>query len=648
MIASSWKQKVRAARQQAGEAVRRHPLLAMAVAFLVVKQLGVIWLVLRIHHAPPNMFLALTGEALAILAWAFVLQGWKRLAALAVVDLATGALLLTDLFYFRQFADLPSIGSLKHAGLLGEMNGMGGILDGIFHPLDLLLFAGAPLVLVLGAIRPSLRQHGSLSGKRALQLTVVGVLMAVAVVATTERLRKPFGGHTMVASRLGPVGYHAYDLATQIRHETKRRLASPEEVIADVQATFSTRPSRPPRPELAGLARGKNVIFVQLESWQSFPLFHEVNGQPVTPNMNRLAAESLYFPNFWAQVQQGTTSDAELLAQCSLYPSRTGSVYYDRVGANFHCLPEVLRDRGYQTVAMHGNRPDFWNRAAIYPSVGIDRFYDIRDFEDLPVIGLGTADLEFFDEAVRKLDALPKPFYALLVSITSHNPFTWPEMPDEGLDFGAFAGTRVANYLNTVHYTDRALGRFVDRLRERGLLDETVLVFYGDHQGVVPDSSNVGDYLGLPENDPVKLYGLERRVTAMIRLPGGTHAGRYETAGGQIDLAPTVARLVGVPVEATAFMGRDLLSGAPGFVAFPNGSVATDSLLALSADGGHGYSGCYSLPDGTAVPGERCRPLKEAAEQELEASWQMLETDLVDRVARARMKAAPTTTALNP
>jgi lipoteichoic acid synthase len=641
---SRLQQKVFGLARGAIDGLRRHPVLALAVAFLVVKQTAVIWYIIRARFAPPNMLLALTGEALALLAWAFVLQGWKRLAALAVIDLATGALLLTDLFYFRQFADLPSIGSLKHAGLLGEMNGMGGILHGIFHPVDVLLFTGTPLVLLAGAVWPSVRHHGRISGKRALQLTVVGVLLLVVVVSTSARIRKPFGGHTVVASRLGPVGYHLYDLATQIRHETMRRLKSGDEEIAELREFFASRKAPEPHPELAGIARGLNVIFVQLESWQSFPLFHEVNGRPVTPNMNRILGESLYFPNFWAQVQQGTTSDAELLAQCSLYPSRTGSVYYDRPGADFHCLPEVLRERGYRTVAMHGNRPDFWNRAAIYPTVGIDRFYDIRDFEGLPKIGLGTSDIEFFDEAVRKLERERQPFYALLVSITSHNPFDYDDLPDSGLDFGAYADTRLAHYLNSVHFTDRALGVFVDRLRETGLLDKSVLVFYGDHQGVVPDSSNVGEYLGLP-SDPVATYGIERRVAAAIRLPGGAHAGRYEQAAGQIDLAPTVARLLGIPVESTAFFGRDLLAGAPGLVIFPNGSVATDSLLALSADGGHGNSGCYTLPDGEWVKGDRCRPLFDLAEQELTAAWDLLEADLVDKLARIRAKDLSPTTA---
>jgi phosphoglycerol transferase MdoB-like AlkP superfamily enzyme len=633
-MSSRLKQALRALVARSAASVRSHPILAVAVLFLVIKQIAVIWYILRAQLVHPNMLLALTGEGLAIVAWAFVLEGWKRLAALAIVDLGTGALLLTDLFYFRQFADLPSVGSLKHAGLLGEMNGMGGMLEGIFHPVDLLLFAGTPLILILGALHPKVRHLGRLPVRRALQLTVAGVLMLVAVLATSARIRKPFGGHTVVASRLGPVGYHAYDLASQIGQETKRRLLSGDEELAQLREFFVKRPERPPNPEFAGLAKGLNVIFVQLESWQSFPLFREVNGRPVTPNMDRLARDSLYFPNFWSQVQQGTTSDAELLAQCSLYPSRTGSVYYDRVGADLHCLPEALRERGYRTVAMHGNRPDFWNRAAIYPSVGIDRFFDIRDFAGLPTIGLGTADVEFFDEAVRKLEHEPQPFYAMLISLSSHNPFEFPETPKSGLDFGRFEGTRTAWYLNSIHYTDVAIGKLLDRLRETGLLDRTVLVLYGDHQGIAPDSSNVAEFLGLRENDPVATYDVERKVAALIHLPHDAHAGRYELAAGQLDLAPTVARLVDLPLETTSFMGRDLLSSGPGFVAFPNGSVATDSLLALTADGGHGSSGCYTLPEGTWVPGDRCKPLAEEAEKELEVSWRMLDAGVVDRMAR--------------
>lgn len=617
------------------EALLTHKLLVFSVALLVLKQMAVIWVILQRPSAPPNMFVALIGEGIAVVTWAFVLRGRKRLFALAAIQLAFGAVLLTDLFYFRQFADLPSVGSLKHANLVGEMDGVGGVFGEILKPADFLLFIGAPLVVLVGLVRPSLQSAPVLSANRATRLSLIGLAMVAAVVMTTGRLRKPFGGHTVVASRLGPIGYHAYDFGTHVGRDALLRLTPVEERIAEAKGYFAQRESRPPHTALAGAAKGKNVIYVQLESWQAFALGQKVNGVSVTPNFDRLIRESIHLPNFHAQVGQGTTSDAEFLSQCSLYPSRTGSVYYDRAANDFRCLPELLRDMGYETVAMHGNRPDFWNRAAMYPTVGINRFYDIRDFEMTEQIGMGVPDPEFFDQAVDKLLELPRPFYALLISITSHTPFDYPNLPRGFLDHGELDGSRVAAYFDSLHYTDKALGILLDKLERTGLLEESVLVVYGDHMGITKETSNVGDYLGLKDDDARGWFQVERRVPMAIRLPHKEAAGVYDVVAGQIDLAPTVARLVDLPLERSAFLGRDIFSGKPGFVAFPNGSAVTSDHLFLTPDGGHGRGGCYKISDGMPAPAGSCEAIADKASRELQISWSMVDSDLVARVAGA-------------
>lgn len=619
---------------RAKTALRTHLFLTLCVSFLVLKQIAVIWVILRRPSAPPNMFIALIGEGLAVVAWAFVLKGRKRLLALAAIQLAFGAILLTDLFYFRQFADLPSVGSLKHAGLVSEMDGVGSVFGEILKPADFLLFLGIPLVFALGILRPSLQTSATLSPKAAAKLSAIGLILVTSVVMTTGRLRKPFGGHTVVASRIGPIGYHAYDFGTHFGRDALLRLTPIEERVAEARGYFAQRESRPPSTVLAGAARGKNVIYVQLESWQAFAMGQTANGVPVTPNFDRLIKESIHLPNFHAQIGQGTTSDAELLSQCSLYPSRTGSVYYDRAANDLRCLPELLREMGYETVAMHGNRPDFWNRAAMYPSVGINRFYDVRDFEMTEPIGMGVPDTEFFDQAVDKLVDLPKPFYALLVSITSHTPFDYPGLP-RTLEHGPLDGSRMAAYLDALHFTDQALGILLAKLEKTGLLDESILVVYGDHMGVARDTSNVGEYLGLDDDDPKNWFQVERRVPVAIRLPGGEAAGAYDLVAGQLDLAPTVARLVDLPLERSAFLGRDILSGKPGFVAFPNGSAVTSEYLFLTPDGGHGRGGCYLVATGMPAPAGACEAIADKAQRELQVSWSMVDSDLVARVAGA-------------
>lgn len=611
--------------------IRAHPFFSCCVAWLVIKQMLVLWAFLERPYTPPNMVVALTGASLLSLAWAFALRGRLRLLALAAVDVGYGFILLTNLVYFRQFADLPSVASLQYAGLAADL---GEVVEGLIYPSDALLFLG-PVVLAVLALRRStwLAQQPRFTFRRVAVLSAVGLCLVLAVTFTTRRLKKPFGGHTVVASRLGPLGYHAYDAGAFVARLLKKRFGSVEEEHAAARAFFAARPPQGENP-LRGIARGKNVVFVQLESWQAFPTEMEVGGEPVTPHFNALAKESLRFTRFHSQVGQGTTSDAEFAAQCSLYPSRTGSVYYEHATNDLRCLPEVLREQGYTTVAMHANRPDFWNRAAMYPTVGISTYFDERsfDFTFADEIGLGLADEIFFDQAIDKLKTLPEPYYALVISITSHTPFNFPNLPRE-LQHGAHAGTRTAHYLDTVRYTDRALGKFVERLRREGMLENTVLVVYGDHMGVARDSSNVGDVLALGAGDTAKWFDVERRVPALIRLPGGAAAGVSTTTAGQVDLAPTVAALLGLDTKTTAFFGRDLLVPGEGFVAFPNGSAVGDRELYLTADGGHGKAGCFEVGSGAQLPGERCQSLADRALRELQISWGMVEADLVAKVA---------------
>lgn len=613
------------------EGIRAHPFFTSCVVYLVLKQMLVLWTFLERPYAPPNMLIALSGAALFTLSWAFALHGRLRLLALASVDLAFGAILLVDIVYFRQFADLPSVASLRYAGLAVEMDTA---VESLLHPVDALLFVGPAILLGVALVRGEwLARQRAFTVRRVAALSLVGVGLVAAVTLTTGRLKKPFGGHTIVASRLGPIGYHAYDAGTFVSRALRKRFVSIEEELAEARAFFAARPKAPPG-ELHGRFAGRNVIYVQLESWQAFATEIEVGGEPVTPHFRALAQESLHFTDFHAQIGQGTTSDAELGAQCSLYASRTGSVYYENASNDLRCLPEILREAGYTTVAMHANRPDFWNRAAMYPAVGVGTFYDERafDFEPEEEIGWGLGDVDFFEQVVDKLAALPRPFYALVISITSHAPFDFENLPRE-LDHGRFADTRVAHYLDTVRYTDRALGRLVERLRETGILDKSILVVYGDHQGVAKDSSNVGEFLGLADANAATWFDVERRVPALVRLPGGVAAGVRQEAAGQLDIAPTVAGLLGLDVSTAPFFGRDLLSSAPAFVGLPNGSALDDELLHLTADGGHGKAGCFDRASGAQVPGERCAALAERVATELDIAWGIVQLDLVAKVA---------------
>jgi phosphoglycerol transferase MdoB-like AlkP superfamily enzyme len=365
---------------------------------------------------------------------------------------------------------------------------------------------------------------------------------------------------------------------------------------------------------------------VQLESVQAFAVGRRVNGAPVTPSLDRLAGESMTFTRAFSQIRQGTTSDAELLAGCSLYPLETGAVFTERYDVDFRCLPEVLREAGYHTVAMHANWPNFWNRDRMYPAMGYDTFFSIRDFDRTPVIGLGLSDARFVEQAAERLAALPEPFYAVLVTLSNHAPFVDPNLP-RTLPLGVLEATAVGDYLNSVRFTDAALGALVDRLRATGLLDRSVLVVYGDHHGV-PRSAPGTALLELPAHRADVWLLHEARVPLLVRLPAGRHAGPRHDPAGQVDVAPTIADLLGLSSERTFFHGRSLVSGPARPVVLADGSAVSEELVVLSGEGRWGPPNCLDAATGAPVSRQRCDALADHAARELAVSRAEVNQDL--------------------
>ncbi|WP_250645656.1 LTA synthase family protein [Paenibacillus lutimineralis] len=147
-----------------------------------------------------------------------------------------------------------------------------------------------------------------------------------------------------------------------------------------------------------GIAKGKNVLIVQIEALQSFVINKSIDGQIITPNLNELAKESLYFDHFYHQNAQGRTSDAEFTVKASLQPLAAGSVYIRFPKNDYEALPSILKRNGYDTAAFHAFRAGFWNRNVMYRNIGYNRFYSASDFvydEKKERIGWGLNDIGF-------------------------------------------------------------------------------------------------------------------------------------------------------------------------------------------------------------------------------------------------------------
>jgi Sulfatase. len=376
-------------------------------------------------------------------------------------------------------------------------------------------------------------------------------------------------------ARYSLIGYQIADVASLLQ-EGQTVLAAEEK---DEIAEWFKEKNREPRIDrdlsLYGFGKEKNLIVIQVESLQNFVIGREVNGQEITPNLNRLLKHSIYFPSFYPQTIEGNSSDAEFLTQVSLYPLEKGSVYYLYPDHRYFSLGEWMKSRGYRTVAIHADDASYWNRDDVYPNLGFDDYLSIDDFEVDEEIGMGLGDLSMFRQAAKFLSEMKEPFYSFLITLTNHTPFDLPEEYRKLNLQGELDESILGGYLQSVHYTDRAIGKFLEDLDRQGLLKNSVVAIYGDHDGIFEKEKGlVEKYLSHGEINDEEWIQTYVPVPLIIYNPG-LEGEVIDKVGGQIDFLPTIGQIMGFNENMLYFsMGDNLFLSKKGAAIIPKGDYS--------------------------------------------------------------------------
>ena len=358
--------------------------------------------------------------------------------------------------------------------------------------------------------------------------------------------------------------------------------------------------------EYTGIFEGKNIIAIHAESIQTLAMEQEFNGISVTPNLNRLASEGIYFSNFYSQVSIGTSSDTEYLVSTSFMPVKSGTAFVNYSDKTYPSMYKILNENGYYTFSMHANTGDFWNRNNMYKSLGYDKFYEKNSFEIDETIGFGLSDRSFFTQAVNIIEEISNTndkFYGTIITLSNHTPFEDVDsygyydvsMTVDGITYPYLEGTKLGNYFKSVHYADKQIGMFIDLLDEKGLLEDTIIIIYGDHDARIAKSEweyyyNY-DYLNnttLDENDPnykdidYYWYEVNRRTPFIIWSKDEEFKKMYSQeitkVSGMIDISPTILNMLGLYNKYA--LGEDLFANfdKENIVVFPNGNFITDKV----------------------------------------------------------------------
>ncbi|MEK3697970.1 LTA synthase family protein [Paenibacillus sp. FSL R10-2199] len=327
------------------------------------------------------------------------------------------------------------------------------------------------------------------------------------------------------AESMGILGYELY---TVIADTTEKEELIDSEEITQKAVNELKGIEIPESPKYWGMNKGNNLIVVQMESFQNFLIGLTIDGQEITPNLNKLVKENTYFNNFYTNAGQGTTSDAEFVVNTSFYvPENKPATSSEYMNKKVPSLPRLLRDNGYFTSTFHTNSVDFWNRAALYKAIGFEQFYDQSFYGDEDHIAFGASDEVLFSKTTQelsRLDTEEQPFYAMVISMSAHHPFHIPEEKYKIQLPPNYEDTLLGNYIRAQNYADYAIGLFLEDLKSSGLWEDSLIVFYGDHQGVPMYT------LSIEEKEQLSLLiGHEYGYTDMFNIPLIVHS-----PGGQL------------------------------------------------------------------------------------------------------------------
>ena len=366
------------------------------------------------------------------------------------------------------------------------------------------------------------------------------------------------------------------------------------------------------------LFKGKNVLVIHGESIQSFAMNLKFNGEELTPNLNRLIDEGIYFSNFYSQESVGNSSDSEFTSLSSLLPSSSGTVFMNYFNRKYETILTLLKEKEYYTFSMHANNGSAWNRNVTYKYLGYDDFYYYtKDYEIDEEIGLGLSDKSFFRQSadiIEKIDKKHENWYGTLVMLTNHTPFSdivdhsdysvdyitdeIDEETGEKIVIPWLEGTKMGNYLKSVHYADEAIGELINYLEEKDLLDDTIIVLYGDHDCKLKQSEFKKLYeseyyesvLINPENTVGVIdnftYEINRKVPFFIwseDINNTKYSKEVKEAMGMIDIMPTLANMLGVKPKYA--LGNDMFSVNENVVVFPDGNWLTNKVYYNSSNG---------------------------------------------------------------
>ncbi len=547
---------------------------------------------------------------LLIGAFGFLIRPKRRNAYYIGWNIFLTLLCFINSIYYTFYSSFSSISLLSTSRFVVDVGDS--VTENVFQIKDLIYWVGTILlILYYRHLKRKKYIKGSANRKKFIHsIVAAGVCTFFFVITLTGleigRFAKQWNREYIVTV-FGIYTYHANDLVQSIKPKIIS-LFGYDKAMKQFKSYYEERNTKSHKNKYTNMYKGKNILVIHAESLQDFVIGLKINGQEVAPNFTKIAKEGLYFDHFYTQVSVGTSSDSEFTFNTSLMPSYNGTVFVSYFDREYVSTPKLLKEKGYYTFSMHANNGTFWNRNVMHENLGYDKFYSKSDYdvEDDDIIGLGLSDESFFKQSIaylKEISAKNQPYYGTMITLSNHTPFsdtekygefkaslTGKDSNQKQIEYPYLEGTKLGNYLKSVHYADKAFGEFMEQMKKDGLFKNTVLVIYGDHDARLPKNDFVRMYNydketdGLLSKDDEKYfdfdnyqYELNRKTPFIVWTQDHPMKKTVHNVMGMYDAQPTLGNMFGFTNSYA--LGHDIFDiKSNNIVVFPNSNWVTNKV----------------------------------------------------------------------
>lgn len=551
---------------------------------------------------------------------AYLFKPRKQFIYFFIIMLIITFMNIINSVYYAFFNSFASFGLLESMGQTAE------VTDAVFEKLKITNFIYLLMPIIFITINQYLKgkDYFSIVDKKEnskklfVGVAILGGICLFINISTLtgtdlSRFSKQWDREYIV-KRFGIIVYQANDLSQTLRSKINSMFGY-EEAAKRFAEYFEENPYKESKNKYTNKFNGYNVIVVHMESIMSFLVDLKINNEEVTPNLNKLIKESMYFDNFYPQVSVGTSSDTEFTFSTSLMPVQSGTVFVSYYNRSYTTLQKLLAKKGYYTFSMHGNKASMWNRNKMHPSLGYMDFYSEEYYDVDEEVGLGLSDRSFFTQSEKIIKQISdmvnenkqySNFLGTIITLSNHTPFNKDGIPFSDFDVTYHTGkydengdeiiypyldnSTFGNYIKSAYYADECFGEFIDYIKEHDEYDKTLFVFYGDHAAQL-SKSQFGKFVNydfetgeqktsddptyvdydyyvneLFKNTPLILWTKDKKITGKVSYPMG-----------MIDVLPTLSNMLGIKNEYA--LGHDIFTiKNNNTVVFPNGNFLTEKL----------------------------------------------------------------------